>query len=70
MFYLSLPVIGWTSASLLNFHRLCGAIEGRLSIFCPVGSRQVGRVLSARAKSLEILCDGWEWNPCHSEDRQ
>ena len=34
-FYQPLSVRGWTSAFLLDFHRLCGAIEGRLSHFLP-----------------------------------
>jgi len=34
-FFQPLPVHGWTSASLLAVHRLCGVIEGRLSHFLP-----------------------------------
>ena len=40
------------------------------AIFCHAGSGRVGRVRSAREKSLEILCRGWELNPGHGEDRQ
>ena len=41
-----------------------------LAIFCHGGSGLVGRVRSARGKSLEILRRGWELNPGHGEDRQ
>jgi len=34
-FYQPLSVRGWASAFHLNIHRLCGAIEGRLSHFLP-----------------------------------
>jgi len=40
------------------------------AIFCHAGSGRVGRVRSAREKSLEILRRGWELNPGHGEDRQ
>ena len=46
------------------------SIEGTSSHFCHAGSGRVGRVWSAREKSLEILHRGWELNPGHREDRQ
>ena len=61
----------WTSIFLLVVHRLCGVIEGGgWATFCHAGSGRVGRVWSAREKSLEILRRGWELNPGHREDRQ
>jgi len=36
-------VHGWTSAFLLNFHRFCGAVEGRWSHFLPHWLRRVGQ---------------------------
>jgi len=46
------------------------SLRGDWAIFCHAGSRRVGRVRSAREKSLEILCRGWELNPGGGEDRQ
>ena len=45
-------------------------LRGDCAIFCHAGSERVGRVWSAREKSLEILRHGWELNPGHGEDRQ
>ena len=45
-------------------------LRGDWAIFCHAGSGRVGRVRSAREKSLEILRRGWELNPGHGEDRQ
>jgi len=56
-----LSVHGWTSAFLLVFHRLCGAIKGDWAIFCHAGSGRVGRVGSAREKSLEIFRMAMAW---------
>ena len=72
LFFLYRPssVHGWTSAFLLSVHRLCGVFGGDWAIFCHAGSGRVGRVRSAREKSVEILRCGWELNPCHGEDRQ
>ena len=39
-------------------------------VFCHTGPGRVGRMWSAREKSLEILYHGWELNPDHGEDRQ
>jgi len=65
-----LSVRGWTSAFLLDIHRLCGIIEGRLSHFLPRWLRRIWRSVISQAKSLEIFCHGRELNPCHREDRQ
>jgi len=46
------------------------SLRGDWAIFCHAGSGRVGRVWSARGKSLEILRRGWESNPGHREDRQ
>jgi len=45
-------------------------LRGDRDIFCHGGSGRVGRVWSAREKSLEILRRGRELNPGHREDRQ
>jgi len=45
-------------------------LRGDWAVFCHTGSGRVGRVRSAREKSLEILLRGWELNPGHEEDRQ
>jgi len=68
--FLLVPVRGWTSAFLLDVHRLSDAIEGRLRHFLPRWFRTGWQVWSAREKSLEILHCGWELNPGHGEDRQ
>jgi len=44
-------------------------LRGDWAIFCHSGSGRVGRVWSAREKSLGILRRGWELNPGHREDR-
>jgi len=41
------------------------SLRGDLVIFCHTGSGRVGRVWSAREKSLEILRHGGEFNPGH-----
>jgi len=46
------------------------SLRGDWAIFCHAGSERVGRVRSAREKSLEILRRGWKLNPGHGEDRQ
>jgi len=46
------------------------SLRGDWAIFCHAGSGRVGRVWSAREKSLEILRHGGELNPGHGEDRQ
>jgi len=46
------------------------SFRGDGAIFCHTGSGRVGRVWSAREKSLGILCCGWEFNPGHKKDRQ
>ena len=56
-----LPVRGWTSSNLLDVQMLCGAIQERSIHFCCAGSGWVGRVWSARVKSLEVLYRGWVW---------
>jgi len=50
-----LSVHGWTSAFLLDVHRLRGAIEGRLSHFYHAGSGRLGRMWSSREKSPKLL---------------
>ena len=45
------------------------SLRGDWAIFCHAGSGRVGRVWSAREKSLKISCRGWELNPGHREDR-
>ena len=69
-FYQPLSVRGWTSAFLLTVHRLWVSLRGDWASFYNAGSGRVGRVWSAREKSLEILRRGWELNPGHGEDRQ
>ena len=44
--------------------------QGDWVIFCHAGSVRVGRVWSAKEKSLEILRHGRKLNPGHGEDRQ
>jgi len=58
----------WPSSSLST---VCVVpLRGDWAIFCHAGSGRVGRVRSAREKSLEILRRGLELNPGHGEDRQ
>jgi len=45
-------------------------LRGDWDIFCHAGSGWVGRVWSARKKSIETLHHGWELKPRHREDRQ
>ena len=54
-----------TSAFFLDAH-----MRGDRAIFCHNGSERVGRVWSAREKSLEILCYGRKLNPGYMEDKQ
>jgi len=71
IFFQPSSVRSWPAAFLFNGHRLCAVIEGILwAIFSYASSEWVGRVWSAREKSLEILRHGWELHPSHREDRQ
>jgi len=65
-----LSVHGWTLVFLLDFHTLCGTIEGRLSHFLPRWLRMGWQSVINQKKSLEILRHGWELNPGLGEDRQ
>jgi len=69
-FSLPISVHDWTSGFLIDVHGLCGAIEGRMNHLYHAGSGWVGRVWSAREKSLEMLPHGWELNSGHREDSQ
>ena len=55
-----MSVYSWTSAFLLDVHRLW---RDDRDIFCHASSDRIGRVRSARKRSLEL-------NPGHGEDRQ
>jgi len=46
------------------------SLRGAWAVFYNAGSGQVGKVWSARKKSLGILRRGWELNPGHREARQ
>jgi len=50
-------------AFLSDVHRLCGAIEERLSLFLQRCLRR-----GWHEKSLKMLHHDWEWNPDHRED--
>jgi len=58
----------WPSSSLST--GCVVSLRGDWANFCHAGPGRVGRVWSAREKSLEILRRGWELNPGHGEDRQ
>jgi len=64
-FFQPSSVHGWTLAFLLAVHRLCGAIEGRLSHFLPRWLRT-----GWQSVRVEILRRGWEFNPGHRKGRQ
>ena len=64
-----LSMVG-SSAFLLDVHRSCGAVEGRLSHFLPRWLRTGWQGVINREKSLEILRHSWELNLGHGEDRQ
>ena len=53
LFHQPSPVRGWTSAFLLT--GCVVSLRGDWAIFCHAGSGRVGRVRSAREKSLEVL---------------
>jgi len=57
-----LSMVGLRPSSLLSTGWVV-SLRGDWAIFCHAGSGQVGRVQSAREKSLEILHHGWELNP-------
>ena len=60
-----LPVGGWTLAFILNFHRLCCAIEGRLNHFQPRWPRtgwQPGKIPWNTPSRPEIEPSHWEVN--------
>jgi len=64
-----LSVVGlWPSSSLST--GCVVPLRGDWAIFYHAGSGRVGRVWSAREKSLEILRHGWELNPGRRKDRQ
>ena len=71
LFFIShcLSMVGLQPSSSLSTGCVV-SLRGDWAIFCHAGSGRVGRVLSAREKSLEILRRGWELNPGHGEDRQ
>ena len=64
-----LPVVGFRPSSSLSKGCVV-SLRGDWAIFCHAGSERVGRVWSAREKSIEILRRGWELNPGHREDKQ
>ena len=64
-----LSVVGLRPSSSLSTGCVV-SLRGDWAIFCHAGSGRVGRVRSAREKSLEILRRGWELNLGHGEDRQ
>jgi len=64
-----LSVVGLRPSSSLSTGFVM-SLRGDWAIFCHAGSGWVGRVRSAREKSLEILRRGWELNPGHGEDRK
>ena len=65
------PLRGWTSAFLLAIHRLCGAIEGRLSHLLPRWLKTCWRSVISQGKiPWNTPTYGWELSPGHGEDRQ
>jgi len=63
-----LSVVGLRPSSSLSTGCVM-SLRGDCAFFCHTGSGRVGRVWSAREKSLEIFRRGWELNPGHKEDR-
>jgi len=64
-----LSMVGhWPSPSLSTGCEV--SLRGDWAIFCHASSGRVGRVWSAREKSFEILCRGWELNPGYREDSE
>jgi len=72
IFFFSHPLsmVGLRPSSSLSTGCVVVSLRGDWAIFYHPGSGRVGRVWSAREKSLEILRRGWELNPDHRKDRQ